>query len=128
MLDELLQIALHLLQVGQIEVHHVAGLVFGVGKVAAVRRVQLEVLDAVVGIVDRTGQVAQAAQDEHAQVGVLANDRSQPARDAGVTVARLEVPRPDAREQLVGQVVLELQFLAQVGVHRRRERPVGGPG
>src|ERR1017187_10688516 len=57
LLDELLQIALHLLQVGQIEVHHVAGLVFGVSKVAAIRRVQLEVFDAVMEALDRAGEV-----------------------------------------------------------------------
>ena len=41
----------------------------------------------------------------------------------GITVVRAVIPGLDAGEQFVGQIVLELQFAAHVGVHRGGERP-----
>jgi len=69
----------------------VAGFVFGVGDVGAVGGIEFKMVNAVTNAVDGAGEVAQTAEDEHAEVRVLADDGGEPARDAGITVARIVI-------------------------------------
>src|SRR5579884_1401102 len=116
------------LQVGQIDIHHVAGIELDVGDVRAVGRVQRHVVYRVMHRVNRADQVAASAADQDAHVRVLVHDGGQAFGGAGVGVAVAVIPRLHTGQNFVGQVVLEFQLAANVTVDGRGKRSAGGGG
>ena len=119
MLDEGLHYLLQFDEVGQVDVHHVAGVELGVGDVFAVGGVQRHVVERVANGVNGADEVAPAADHEDAHVGILVHGAGEPARRAGVVVWRAVIPGLHTGDDFIGQIVLEFQFAADVIIHGR---------
>ena len=112
--NESRQVDLGFLQIGVVEVHHVAGGIGIEGDVLQELGVDAEVVERVAGGGERRRQVVIAAGDVDLQEGLAGEGARQGLAHIHIAVVLVPVPRPDRGQDLIGKVGFVLQLVADV--------------